>query len=959
MLPSGSVTFLFTDIEGSSRLWDTAPEAMPEVLARHNRLVSGAISRRGGHIVKDKGDGFFAAFASPVDGVLAAVEAQRGLADQDWGREIDELRVRMALHTAQVEPEDGDYHGTDVNRVARLEAAAHGGQVLISDAAAESVRAILPAGYGTRDLGRHQLRGLAQSTNVFQIVTDDLPVDFPPIRTPTTAHARLPSPHTSFVGRDAELHRIGDILGNNECRLLTLVGPGGIGKTRLAIEAAHRLTNQHPHGAHFVPLASVTAPEAVVPAIGDSLGFSVDVQFSSVIDQRTQILDFVGHHAMLMVIDNYEHLLSGAEVLGLLLQEAPEVQLLVTSRERLNLQSEWVLEVGGMPLSGGGSDTSGDALELFIDRARRVDPSFSPTADELMHAGRICRLVEGMPLAVELAAAWVPILPCEEIADEIERSLDFLGASTRDVPDRHRTIRAAFDYSWNLLDPAQQEAFRGMSVFSAPFTRRAVDATVGSDLRTLTELVGKSLVRRVGSDRFDLHPLLRQYAGEKTDPADVGRLREHHARHYLIPLVGRRNDLKGSPDQAKARREISGDIGNVITAAQWAMAHWSDAEIIDVLDTLMRYYEIQSWSEGRERFRDLVDKIAGARSVDEKTLLATDLPYRRAMLAQGLFAASIGLTDEALSIVDSQRDLSWEADPPGRLWREVAAGVSEGIRGDYAAAERCFSAVYDEALALADPYLVVFLCTWYGWMLLELGNTGGAGNVLEVGRSTAIRENDTHGLAYVLSKMGLLADVSGDHRQAAVYHLEARETFLEFGDIGGQGYTLSRLAWTHWLLGEYAEARRYGLEGLELFEGNNHRWGVGVSLCRVGFSEIGLGDLASARGRFTEALDRSLEVQMDGITVYALIGIGNVLAASGESAGAVEILSVAARHPAVPTEYKRDYVEPVLTRLREEMGPDAFETAASRSVDWTVEDVIAAARAAPSGSAMRPSGGST
>jgi tetratricopeptide (TPR) repeat protein len=586
-------------------------------------------------------------------------------------------------------------------------------------------------------------------------------------------------------------------------------------------------------------------------------------------------------------------------------------------------------------------------VELFVDRARRVDPGFRPTAEELVHAGRICRLVEGMPLAVELAAAWVPILPCEEIADEIERGLDFLEASARDAPDRHRTIRAVFDYSWNLLDPAQQEAFCGMSVFSAPFTRPAVDATVGADLRTLTELVGKSLVRRVGSDRFDLHPLLRQYAAEKTDPMTVGRLRERHARHYLVPLVGRRNDLKGSPDQAKARLELSGDIGNVIPAVEWATTHWSDAEIVDVLETLMRYYEIQSWSEGRERFRDLVDKIAAARSIDENTLLTTDLPGRRAMLAQGLFAASIGLTDEALSIVGSQRDLSWEADPPGRLWREVVVGIAEGMRGDYSAAERCFAAVYDEALDLADPYLVVFLCTWYGWMLLELGDTGGARDVFEVARSTAIRENDTHGLAYVLSKIGLLADVSGDHRQAAIYHLEARETFLEFDDIGGQGYTLSRLAWTHWLLGEYAEARRYGLEGLELFEGNNHRWGVGVSLCRVGFAEIGLGDLTSARARFEEALDRSLEVQLDGITAYALIGIGNVLAASGEGVEAVEILSVADRHPAVPDEYKRDYVEPVLTRLRGDMGPDGFETAAARSVDWTVEDVIAAARVAP------------
>ena len=268
----------------------------------------------------------------------------------------------------------------------------------------------------------------------------------------------LPAPRTSFVGRASELDEIDRLLEDPDCRLLTLVGPGGAGKTRLALEAAARRIERYPHGVHFVPLVSVASPEFLAPAVAESIQFAVDGAHSGFSAQE-QLLDYLGERSTLLVLDNFEHLVDGADLLGEIIERAPKVELLTTSRERLNVQSEWVLDVHGLGLAENGNGGSG-ALRLFVERATQVEPGFSLDDDERVEARRICRLVEGLPLGIELAASWVSVLSCAEIADEIEQNIDFLATSMRDVPERHRSLRAAFDQSWRLLSGEQQACSR-------------------------------------------------------------------------------------------------------------------------------------------------------------------------------------------------------------------------------------------------------------------------------------------------------------------------------------------------------------------------------------------------------------------------------------------------------------------------------------------------------------------
>jgi hypothetical protein len=342
----------------------------------------------------------------------------------------------MGLHTGEPSLTDEGYVGLDVHRGARIAAAGHGGQVLLSQA----TRALVEA--EVRDLGPHRLKDLSAPERIYQLVIDGLPREFPPLKSLEAGSTSLPAPRTSFVGRADELEAIDRLLADPACRLLTLAGPGGVGKTRLALEAAKRHREGYPHGVHFTPLVSVASAELLAPAIAEAVGFQVDGAHSG-LPAQDQLLDYLSERSTLLVLDNFEHLVDGSGFLTRMVQRAPRVQMLVTSRERLGIQSEWVLDVEGLRLSSNGDRRAGQdgAFALFVERARQV-ADFHPTDDDRREAARICRLVDGMPLAIELAAAWVSVISCGEIAREIERNIGFLTTSARDVPDRHRSLRA-------------------------------------------------------------------------------------------------------------------------------------------------------------------------------------------------------------------------------------------------------------------------------------------------------------------------------------------------------------------------------------------------------------------------------------------------------------------------------------------------------------------------------------
>src|SRR6478736_5038683 len=385
-LPTGVVTLLFTDVEGSTRLLHELGDDYGDALHEHRRRLRAAFAEHEGVEVDTQGDAFFIAFARASDAVAAAADCQRALAGGP-------IRVRMGLHTGEPRLTDEGYVGLDVHKGARIAAVGHGGQVLLS----QTTRALVDA--DVRYLGVHRLKDLSTPERIYQLEIQGLPCDFPLLKTVEAGMKNLPAPRTSFVGRASELEAIDRLLDDPECRLLTLVGPGGAGKTRLALEAAARRVDRYSHGVHFVPLVSVASPDFLAPALAESIQFAVDGAHSG-FSAQDQLLDYLSERSTLLVLDNFEHLIEGSGFLNEVIERAANVELLITSRERLNVQSEWVFDVEGLGLAENGNG-NGSAVLLFLERAKQVAPGFA--LDDAAEALRICRLVDGMPLGIELA----------------------------------------------------------------------------------------------------------------------------------------------------------------------------------------------------------------------------------------------------------------------------------------------------------------------------------------------------------------------------------------------------------------------------------------------------------------------------------------------------------------------------------------------------------------------------
>src|SRR3954465_7294164 len=463
-LPTGVVTLLFTDVEGSTRLLHELGDDYAEALHEHRRRLRAAFADHEGIEVDTQGDAFFVAFGRASDAVAAASDGQRSLADGP-------IRVRMGLHTGEPRLTEEGYVGLDVHKGARIAAVGHGGQVLLS----QTTHALVDA--NVRDLGVHRLKDLSAPERIYQLDIDGLPSEFPLLKTIEAGMKNLPAPRTSFVGRTAELDEIDRLLGDPDCRRLTLVGPGGAGKTRLALEAAARRVDRYAHGVHFVPLAAVASPDFLAPALAEAIQFAVDGAHSGFSAQE-QLLDYLSERSTLLVLDNFEHLVDGSGLLSEVIERAPNVELLATSRERLNIQSEWVFDVEGLGFMENGNG-SASAVRLFVERARQVAPGFA--LDDASQALRICRPPAGMPPGLGLAASWVSVLSCAEIADEIEGNIAFLATSMRVVPERHRSHPSAFDQSWRLLSGERQDVLARLSVLRGDFGREAAAAVPGAD----------------------------------------------------------------------------------------------------------------------------------------------------------------------------------------------------------------------------------------------------------------------------------------------------------------------------------------------------------------------------------------------------------------------------------------------------------------------------------------------
>ncbi len=925
-LPAGTVTFLFTDVVGSTRLWDSFPDDMRTALALHDEILTTATKTSGGTVVKHTGDGLFIAFGSALAAVRAAVEAQQQLADGDWPEITGPLQVRMALHTADVEPTGEDYLSPEVNRVARIESAGHGGQILASNSTARLIGDALPEGATLVDLGTHRLRGISAPEHIHQIAVEGLHASFPPLRTERGIKGHLPSFTTPFVGRAGELDELVAIASEPTTRLLSIVGNGGMGKTRLAVETARRLTDSSAAVGHFLSLESLTDDGTMTTAVAGSIGFGVDLHISGTFSERTQLFDFLRAHELVLVLDNLEHLPGAGSWISDLLAEVPSVTVIATSRERLQITAERVYPLGGL-------DADSDAIALFSDRCRSAGASVDGSTPGVR---RLVDLLGGMPLALELAAAWAAMLPVEEIAVEIRRDLDFLTSTQQDTPDRHRSVRAVFEQTWRRLDPQIGAGLASLAIFVAPFSREDAASVAGVGLPVLAQLVNASLLRRNAIDEtYGLHPLLREFALEKLGEGRAAA-EERYARRYLSELLNRADDLVGA-DQIAVRDVFVAELDHLRAGLAWAVTHLEDDELVPILFATYRLFMLHSWADWVVDSGHLIDVLIDHNGAEGTWQRPSHL------LLRGLRLIERTQFEHPDAIIGDLERLIELAEPIGGdvlLVACLARGMLEVERSAYVEAlewlDRAESISVDR-----DPMLDLQLGAFKGWALYLLERLDEARSVLSeyLARATEIRNGIAR--AFLLSKLGVVADEMGDHATAADHHHEGREVFVKAGDAGGQGYTLSRLSWTHYLLGNHQLALRYALDGLEHFESMNLRWGMAISHSRAGLAEVELGRTTEAKARFLRTIEIAEETDIPDAIHYGIIGIGLALSADGRDAEAARLLlgSIAAdRNP-----YRR-FAETGLAAIRERDSVSDLDSVGASAATLSLGELSAEAR---------------
>jgi predicted ATPase/class 3 adenylate cyclase len=578
-LLTGTLTFLFSDLESSTRLWEDHAEAMKEALAGHDRILRDAVAAHGGYVVKGTGDGLHAVFETAHAAAVAAVGAQRSLAEQRWGA-TGPLRVRMGLHTGEAEARAGDYYGPVLNRAARLTAAAHGGQILVTQATEAVVRDRLGGDILLVDLGEHRLRDLSRPEHVFQVQAAGLTKDFPPLRSLDAFPGNLPLQVSSFIGRGREVARVTNAL--DEARVVTLTGVGGVGKTRLALQVAAEVLPRFREGAWLCEFAAIRDPAGVVGALAAVFGVTARAGQSL----EESLVEFLRTKQLLLVVDNCEHLVEAvADVLEVLERSCAGLVVLATSREGLALEGEQVVPVPSLPGPPVDADLAAvgraDAVQLFVERARGVDPEFVLTVENAAAVAQVCRRLDGVPLAIELAAARVTAMNAAELARGLDRRFEVLAGGRRRAVQRHQTLRAAIDWSYELLTEAERRLLARLAVFAGGGTHDAAEVVcAGAPIEArrmfdlLTSLVARSLVvadRDRPETRYRLLETIREYGEERLAQHDETEgLRARHADYYadFASLVS--EEILG-PHQIEAGRRLLAEQDNLLTAMNYAI----------------------------------------------------------------------------------------------------------------------------------------------------------------------------------------------------------------------------------------------------------------------------------------------------------------------------------------------------------------------------------------------------
>jgi predicted ATPase/class 3 adenylate cyclase len=899
-LPSGTVTFLLTDIQGSTALWERDPGAMERAMVRHDALVTTNVEGRGGSIIRTKGEGdsAFAVFARASDALAAALDIQRALQAEPWPTDAP-LRVRIALHTGEADLRDGDYYGSAVNRCARLRGLAYGGQVLLSQATHDLVRDALPDGVVLLDLGEHRLRDLARPERVYQPVHPALPSDFPPLRSLDARTRNLPSQPTALLGRERDVVTLVERLSHSEARLVTLTGPGGTGKTRLALQVADDLRARFPDGVYLVALASITDPGLVGPAVAQAIGVR-DTGGRPLLDVlRAYLCD----RSLLLVLDNFEQVLAAAPTVADLLAAGPCVRILATSREALRVRGEQEVAVPPLITPDPRQTASLDALArnpavaLFVERAGAVRSDFMLTDENAGAVAGICIRLDGLPLAIELAAARVRALAPDAILARLDRRLPLLVGGPRDAPARQRTLRDTIAWSYDLLDEAERRLFRRLAVFVGGWSLEAAEAVCGAAvapgmdvLDGLASLIAKSLVHRVDGvgrePRFGMLETIREYGLEQLAAAEGAALRALHASYYLALAEAAEWGLRSS-DQGEWLTRLERDHDNLRAALAWTRGQPDPVEAELRLASALHWfwYLHGHLSEGRAWLGGALARGAAAGRTAARA---------RALGAAGTLAWHQSDLVSARALLEESVTLGRQLGDDGiAAYALLHLVATTRDQGDLATART----LGEESVALwrdlGDTWGEAYALLWLGLVVRDQGDLARA-RALEEGSVRLARQvGEPRLLAASRLCLGSVLMGQGDHETAGAYLQQALAMLRQIGDLFALAQALNGLGDVARGRGDDLEAAARYEESLALWERLGYRGGVASVLHNLGYVAHHRGDDHLAAQRFAESLALFRDLGDRRAIAECLVGAAGTLGAAGEPLCAARLIGAA------------------------------------------------------------------
>lgn len=854
--PTGTITFLFTDIEGSTIRWEHHPGIMRDALERHDTLLHQIMENHGGVVFKTAGDAFYVAFSIASDALHAAVEAQRALIKETWPIEISPLRVRMAIHTGAAERRNNDYFGQPLNHVARTLSAGHGGQILLSAITQKLVADTLPADITLLDLGKHFLKDIELPRNIFQVNVADLPTVFPPLKTLDHHPNNLPVQLTPFIGRQHILERIARLLQQEDIRLLTLIGPGGIGKTRLGLQAVAQLTDDFPNGIFFVDLSTISDPDAVLSVISQTLGIK-EAGTKTLLERLKELLN----GKVLLLLDNFEQVTEAAPFIPELLAHCYGLKVLVTSRTALALtgEHEYYVEPLACPKPTNSIDLNTlmeyESIALFLQRARNVKLDFQLTTGNAPAIVEICNKLDGLPLAIELAAARIKMLPPQTMLKHLKHRLQLLKDEKRDRTKRQQTLRGAIAWSYDLLKHDEKKLFAQLAVFNGGCTLDAIIAVCPSveeladdPLDVLTSLIDKSLLRLQEQEdeepRFQMLHTIRDFALEQM--ASFGDEAEIHHRHfeYYLNLAEEAAPALTGTEQKRWLEHLDSELDNLHAALWWSSQQQSIDLGAHLAVALWRFWLMRGYLHDGRRWLSIFLNKVNAPTITRSRMLegASVLACRQ----KDYECASV-LATEALEL---GRALKSQETMAGAY---ISLAEIAYMRGENGQATALFEESLNIRRGLGDKRGTASLLNNLGNVSLRQGQFAQATTLFEESQMLLREVGDQQALASVLNNLGEVERRRDNQERATLLYEESLKISRRLKYTWGIAAALNNLGSIACTQGNYEYALRVYKESLDLF----HQMGdkLGIALSFEGLAEIAytLKQLEQATLLFTRA----------------------------------------------------------------------------------------------------------